>query len=80
MFLGAACLAILTQLLNYLSIEVSQRTAKRKAALAFGITAVVISTVSGYMAAVDWATLPKSPDDLQPGQLWNNGGVPGIAQ
>jgi hypothetical protein len=24
---------------------------------------------------IDWAALPKSPEGLRPGQLWNNGGV-----
>ena len=80
LFLAAACLAVLTQILNYHSIEPNNRTVKRKAALVSGIAAIIISAVSGYMAAVDWAALPKSPDGLQRGQLWNNGGLPAITE
>lgn len=80
MFLAAAVWAIITQAPNFFSIEPGQRTAWRWAAVVSGISAVILSTASAYMAAVDWATLPKSPAGLSPGQLWNDGGLPAIVQ
>jgi hypothetical protein len=29
---------------------------------------------------IDWSALPKSPNALRHGQIWNNGGVPVIVQ
>ncbi len=80
LFLAAFVLTALAQVMNYLSIDRASRTPRRKAALALGLAGVIVAAVSGYLAAVDWAALPKSPDGLRAGQLWNDGGIPAIAQ
>jgi uncharacterized membrane protein HdeD (DUF308 family) len=80
MFLGAAILTLVAQIANYFSIDHSQRNSGRKIALASGIVAVVLTVVSGYMAAVDWAALPESPAGLRRGQLWNDEGNPAIVR
>jgi hypothetical protein len=80
LFLAATALAVVAQIMNYLCIDSGQRTGRRKIALAAGIAAVVMGAASGYMAAVDWAALPKSPEGLRPGQLFDNGGVPEIVK
>ncbi len=80
LFFAAVVIAALAQIMSYLSTDRGQRTRKRHLTLALGLTAVVLSAVSGYTAAVDWAALPKSPEGLRSGQLWNDGGIPAIAQ
>jgi hypothetical protein len=80
LFFAAVAVAALAQLMNYFSIAREQRTRRRQLGLALGLTAVILSAVSGYMAAIDWAALPTSPDGLRPGQLWDDGGIPAIVR
>lgn len=36
------------------------------------------TTLGEVKRAVDFSSLPKSPDDVRSGQLWNDGGIPAI--
>jgi hypothetical protein len=75
-FLAANCSALLTQVINYLSIDPSLRTFRRNIALLFGVVTVFLTILSGWMLAVDWAALPKCGDESSlPGQLCDNGDV-----
>lgn len=80
LFLAVPILAGVGQVLNFVSIERSQRTFARKLALALGVSAILLAAVSGYLAAIDWTRLPKSPDGLSHGQLWDDGGLPAIVE
>jgi Na+/proline symporter len=78
LFWGAVILAALAQCVSYWSIASEQRTHRRKFALALGLVAVLLSAIAGYMAAIDWSELPKSPEGLRSGRLFNDGGIPAI--
>ena len=44
----------------------------------FGLTLIAGGTA--FAAAVNWSTLPLSPEGLRPGSLFDTGGVPGIVE
>ena len=79
LFWGAVVFAFGAQVLNFYSLEPSQRRGKRKIALGLGLAAVIASGVAGWRANIDWAALPMSDEGLKKGQLWNNGGIPALA-
>jgi hypothetical protein len=80
LFWGAVLIAVTAQFANYWSAAKEQRTRKRKIALTLGVVAVILGAIAAYRAAIDWSHLPRSPEALQAGQLYNNGGIPAIVQ
>jgi hypothetical protein len=78
LFWTAIVAAALAQSANYLSAAKRERTPMRKIGFGLGLTAALLSAIAGYRAAINWATLPTSPEGLRDGQLWDDGGIPAI--
>jgi hypothetical protein len=77
LFWGAVFVAMAAQIVSYCS---NRRTPGRTVALVLGLLAAILSGAAGWQADTDWGALPKSPEGLRSGQLWNDGGIPAIAQ
>jgi hypothetical protein len=75
----SAVFAASALIINYASLDRSQRTTRQKTALWVGLIAIILTVASSRMAdmaAVDWDALPNCGDEsLGPGQLCSNGGV-----
>jgi hypothetical protein len=78
LFWAAITAAALGQITNYLGTPEGQRTPMRRIGFGLGLAAALLSGIAGYRAAINWETLPKSPEGLLDGQLWDDGGVPAI--
>ena len=74
-------LAAAGQICNYVSSQgVLRPRLLRTFGFAFGITGTLVAAMTAYSVAINWKTLPTSPDGLDVGQLWNNGGMPVIVR
>jgi hypothetical protein len=74
LWIGAICGAV-AQIVSYWT---AQWTLIRTIVLALGLVAVLASALAGQFAIIEWGNLPKSWSEVEPGQIWNNGGVPSI--
>jgi hypothetical protein len=81
LFLGGVAVSAVAQLVNYILaiIPAKPRPLWRTFALALGLGGLGLATAGAWRAAIDWSSLPTSPEGLQRGQLWNDGGIPAIA-
>ena len=80
LFFGAVILSVFGQFTSYFSTPCEQRTGGRKLALTLVVFAAILSAAAGWKASIDWGALPKSPSGLQPGELWDDGGIPVIVK
>ena len=77
LWLGGAGLGIVAQTCNYLS---SKRPILRTWGFGFGLFATLLAGWATFQAAYDWRKLPMTTENLEPGQLWDNGGSVAVTE
>ncbi len=83
LFISGIIFASLAQLMNYyLAVFPAQSRVVlwRSVVLVLGLMGIGLAGCAAYRASIDWAALPTSPENLSPGQLWDDGGIPAIVK
>lgn len=52
----------------------------RTCGFGLGVLATLIAGLTAFKAAIDWRILPMTEEGMEPGQLWDDGGVVAVIE